>query len=261
MHYLKAQTAYEQALALNPEQFEAQIFMAVLLTDGGRVEQAIPLLREALQTKPNHAQARWLLSYAYRFAGLLDESIEEGERALELGLKVGINSPVFNTYLYAGLYDKFIKTLPPTDEAAYIVFYRGLGYYYLKDKSRAAADFNLAYELDPTLLQAQIGKSFSYAITGENRKGIELLRDTEKSIEERGVSDTEGVYKIVQAYAALGEKRAAVRVLRDAIEGGFFCYPYFVSDPILDSIRGEPEYAALMDMTRKRHEEFKRKFS
>ena len=104
------------------------------------------------------------------------------------------------------------------------------------------------------------GKSFSYAIRGETRKGIELLGETEKRIKEQGVSDKEGVYKIAQAYAALGDRRAAVRLLRDAVDGGFFCYPYFLNDPILENIRAEPEYAALMEVTRKRHEEFKREF-
>jgi hypothetical protein len=49
-------------------------------------------------------------------------------------------------------------------------------------------------------------------------------------------------------------------VLRKSIEGGFFCYPYFTTDPLLKNLRGEQEYAGLMESARKRHEEFKRKF-
>jgi DNA-binding winged helix-turn-helix (wHTH) protein/TolB-like protein len=71
--YREAQAAYEKALALQPTQIEAKIYMANLFTDTGRVEQALPLLRRALQTNPNHAEAHWELGYAYRFAGMLKE--------------------------------------------------------------------------------------------------------------------------------------------------------------------------------------------
>ena len=66
--YRKAQAALEQALRLQPDGIDAHIYMANLLTDTGRVEQAVPLLREALRTNPNNAEIHWELGYAYRFA-------------------------------------------------------------------------------------------------------------------------------------------------------------------------------------------------
>ncbi len=68
--YRRAQAAYEKALSLQPAQIETRIYMANLFTDTGRVEQAIPLLREALKTNPNHAEVHWELGYAYRFGGM-----------------------------------------------------------------------------------------------------------------------------------------------------------------------------------------------
>jgi tetratricopeptide (TPR) repeat protein len=55
-HYRKAQAAFERALALEPDELEARIYMTNSLTDTGRVEQAVPLLREALKTNPSHAE-------------------------------------------------------------------------------------------------------------------------------------------------------------------------------------------------------------
>jgi TolB-like protein len=43
--YRKAQAAFEQALALQPDELDARIYMANMFTDTGRVEQAVPLLR------------------------------------------------------------------------------------------------------------------------------------------------------------------------------------------------------------------------
>lgn len=259
-YYRKAQQAYERALALNPEQIEARIFTANTFTDTNRVEQAVPLLRAALQTNPNTALAHWELGYAYRFAGILEESIAEGEQARRIDPGVKRNSSAFNSYLYIGEYEKFLQSLPDREDAAFIIFYRGLGNYYLKNRERAVADLDRAYELDPSLLQAQIGKALSYSLTGQQAKGLSLLSETEKRVEAQGVSDAEAIYKMAQAYAVLGDKTSALRLLGRSIEGGFFCYPYFINDALLENLRNEPEYTALMEQARRRHEEFKRKF-
>jgi tetratricopeptide (TPR) repeat protein len=68
--YRRAQAAYEHALSLQPRQAEAQTFLANLLIDTGKVEQAVPLLRDALGNNPNSPAVHWELGYAYRFAGL-----------------------------------------------------------------------------------------------------------------------------------------------------------------------------------------------
>lgn len=257
--YQRALESYQKALALNPEQIEARIFMANMFTDTNRVVQAVPLLREVLKTNPNYALAHWELGYAYRFTGMLDESIAECERARVLDPQVKLHSSALNSYLYAGQYDKFIRSLPPDEGAAFILFYRGLARLYLKDEKSAAADFDRAYQLDPSLY-TEIGKAFSLALGGDSRKGLELLKGTEAKMDERGVTDAEAMYKIAQAYAVMGDKRAAIRVLSRSINGGFFCYPYIKDDPLLDSLRQEGEYAALLSSARKSHEEFKVRF-
>ena len=259
-YYSKAQNAYERALALNPDGINAHVFKANLLTDTGNVEQAVPLLRDAVATNPNNAEAHWELGYAYRFAGMLRESIEEGEQARRIDPEVKLTSSAFNSYLYDGQYDKFIKSLPDR-EIAFIVFYRGLGHLYLKEDQRARDYFKRAYELEPQpSLYIQAGRALSYAIEGKKLEGVELLRNTEMRILERGVSDAEGIYKVAQAYAVLGDRASALRLLRMSIGQGFFCYPYFMNDPLLDGLRGEAEYGELMERARARHEEFKRKF-
>ncbi|HEX4949374.1 MAG TPA: winged helix-turn-helix domain-containing protein, partial [Blastocatellia bacterium] len=157
-YYRKAQSDYEKALALNPDLIEARIFMANMFTDTGRVEQAVPLLREALATNPNHPEAHWELGYAYRFGGMLKESIAAGERARQLDPGVKLNSSAFNSYFYDGQYEKFLASLPTNAPPAFIVFYRGIGHYYLKNWERAATDFAQAYQTDPQSLYTQIGQ-------------------------------------------------------------------------------------------------------
>ena len=255
--YGKAQAAYEKAIALNPALVDARIYLANLLTDTGRVEQAVPLLRSVLKDSPNNAEAHWELGYAYRFAGMLKESVAECEKARQNNPQVKISSSAINGYLYLGEYDKFLQSLP-ANGAAYIVFYRGLAEYYIGNREQAAKDFDDAYAKNPSLLPVDVGRALSSAIRHDNATGIKFLGQTEDKIEERGVADPEGIYKVAQAYAVLGDKPAALHMLRHSIDGGFFCYPYFVRDPLMESLHGEPEFQQLMQQALRRHEQFKK---
>jgi DNA-binding winged helix-turn-helix (wHTH) protein/TolB-like protein len=259
-HYHKAEAAFAKALSLQPDEIEARIYLANMYTDTGRVEKAVPLLRDAFKTNPNHAEVHWELGYAYRFAGMLPESVSECERAKQLDPGVKLNSSTSNGYLYLGQYDQFLQSLPMTEEAALVVFYRGLGEYYKNNLEQAKVNFDRAFELDRTLLQAEVGRAFSLGIQQQNSEAVGVLHALEAKINEHGVVDPEAMYKIAQAYASIDEKASALRVLHHSIENGFFPYPYFATDPLLDSLRREAEFSKLMDAARQRHEEFKRRF-
>jgi DNA-binding winged helix-turn-helix (wHTH) protein/TolB-like protein len=259
-YYRKAKLAFERAIALQPAQIETRVYSANFLTDTGKVEEAVPLLREALKTNPDHAELHWELGYAYRFAGMLNESAAECELARRLDPGVKINSSALNAYLYLGRYDEFLESLPKDSEVAFLHFYRGLAGYYEKRYDEAAVEFDRAFELNPSLLQAQIGKALSHAIHHRPARGLSLLRDAETRIEHRGVGDSEAIYKLAQSYALLGDRPSALRVLRRSIESGFFPYPYFTADPLLDNLRRQPEFATLMKTAKDRHEAFKNQF-
>jgi tetratricopeptide (TPR) repeat protein len=259
IQYERAQAAYEKALALSPEMVESHIYMANMFTDTGRVEQSVPLLRTALQTSPNNPAVHWELGYAYRFAGMLQESLAECEKARQNDPNVKINSSAMNAYLYLGEYENFLQSLPEKN-SAYILFYRGLAEYYLGRKEQASEHFDRAYLLDPSLMPARIGKALSQSIAGHHDAAINLLRQTQDEIEARGVADAELLYKMAQGYAVLGEKSAALHMLHHTVEGGFFCYSCFVSDPLLASIRNDPEFSRLTAEARERHEQFKIRF-
>ena len=257
--YGKAEPAYERAISLNPALIEPRVYMANLFTDTGRVEQAVPLLREALKTNANSAEAHWELGYAYRFAGALDESVAECERARQLDPQVKINSSALNAYLYLGQYDRFLASLP-ANNSVYILFYRGFGEYYRQDYPDAKSSFEQAYRGDATLLPAEIGRALELAMDRQNAQGLDLMRETEQKVNERGVADAEGLYKVAQAYAVLGDNASALRVLRRAIDGGFFPYPYLASDPLTARLRHESAFPQLMSQARQRYEQFRGMF-
>jgi len=44
------------------------------------------------------------------------------------------------------------------------------------------------------------------------------------------------------------------------VEGGFFSYPYLATDPLLDTLRKEPEFAEILNTSHQRHEAFRSRF-
>ena len=257
--YRRAKAAYERALALDPALLDAQMFLANLLVDTGKVEQAVPLLRDALNTNPNHAAVHWELGYAYRFAGMLKESVAECERARQIDPLVKSNGSVLNAYLYLGEYDKFLASLPEVNDSGFVLFYRGFGEFHQKDWIHAAQDFDRAFDLDPSLY-TQIGKALSEFIAHRDSEGLAILRQLETKIAERGVGDPEATYKIAQAYSVLGDKASSLRLLRTSVEDGFFSYPYLARDPLLDPIRNLPGFPDILKVSQSRYQAFKNRF-
>ena len=76
----------------------------------------------------------WELGYAYRFAGMLEQSLAECQRARQIDPSVKANGSVLNTYLYLGEYDNFLQSLPDVNGSAFTFrFYRGFGEYHLEE--------------------------------------------------------------------------------------------------------------------------------
>ncbi|MFN2576346.1 MAG: winged helix-turn-helix domain-containing protein [Pyrinomonadaceae bacterium] len=253
----KAAAAYEKALALKPQLSETRILLANFLTENNRVEEAVPMLREVIEENPNNSLARWELSYAYRYSGMLDQSIAEGESALQLDPH--IKGHLFNSYLYAGEPEKFVNSLPTRDEA-YSLFYRGLGHYYMKDWARASVYFDRARQLDPTALVSQLGEVLKLSMEGHDGEGLEVLRGVERKLEKDPFGDGELSYKVAECYSVLGDASSALRLLLKSIDQGFFCYPYFIADPLLEQVRAEPQFTSLIEGAHQRHKRFKQTF-
>jgi DNA-binding winged helix-turn-helix (wHTH) protein/TolB-like protein/Flp pilus assembly protein TadD len=243
--------AFERALGLDPQNRMIVDLMAFHLLEHNRAQESVPLLRESLRRNPNDSFAHWYLSEAYRYGGALEQSVAEGELALRLNPNVSRNL-TFNTYLYMGLYRKFLDSLPQAEDNARTSFYRGLAYYYLRDTARAVEEFDRAYALNSALSHARVGRALACALRNQNDQGLTLMKDTERS----GGNDGEMLYKMAQAYAQLGDRESALRLLRKAIELNFCPYTYFARDPMLEPVRREPGYSVAMELARQRQQTF-----
>lgn len=251
----KSRAAFDKALQIDPNVPQIRTYLAIQMMEGGELDRSVVALREELSRNPNEPLAHWWLTQAYLYGGMLKESIPEGERALELDPFVNRGS-TFNSYLYAGDYDRFLASLP-VEAGARTTFYRGLCYLYRRDLPLAAGEFERAYLLDPSLLHAKYGKAFLYSIQGNSAAGLRYLSEVER---DNPTSDGEMLYKMAQAYALLDDKSSALRALREAIGHNFYCHACLIRDPLLAPIRGEAEYPALLRQALDLHEAFRERY-
>jgi DNA-binding winged helix-turn-helix (wHTH) protein/TolB-like protein len=255
--YQKAERAFQKSIELDASNSAPQIHLADMMIETNRKEKAVEILLKTLEQEPENGLVWWELSYAYRYAGMLEKSIAAGEKASEVDPGFFLRTAVPSYYLYAGQYEKFKNALPQRSDSAYIKFYQGFAEYHLNNKESAQQLFDEAYQLDSGSMQPQTGKALSYFISGNNAEAFRLLDKTEKEIIEKNVSDGEKIYKVAQAFAVLGEKEKALRLFDKSVETGFYCYQYFLNDPLLNNLRSEPKFVEIMEKARLQYETFK----
>jgi hypothetical protein len=72
--------------------------------------------------------------------------------------------------------------------------------------------------------------------------------------------DPEGLYYMGRSLARIGEYDDAIRRLRSAVDGGFYCYPFFVRDPWLDPLRGDARFVEIQKLAESRTRDAQRAF-
>jgi eukaryotic-like serine/threonine-protein kinase len=72
--------------------------------------------------------------------------------------------------------------------------------------------------------------------------------------------DGDGAYWLAGIYALLGDRQHALDWLKRAVALGNVNYPWFEREKNFDSLRGDPEYQAIMAGVRQRWEAYKKEF-
>ena len=205
--------------------------------------------QRAIALDPNYATAHhWFSNSLLVTMGRFDDAIREGKRAVELDpLSLIINADLGSTLMLARRYDDAIAQLRATlaldPNFAYAHWNLGEAFYLKGDSTGAIAEYERAASLDnDPEIQALLART--YAETGKKEQALEILRKLSETAQHQFVRG----YLFALIYIGLGDKPRAVQYLeRCSQERENIDLDWIKVDPLLDPLRGEPQFEALVD--------------
>ncbi len=249
-----AETIYKKALSINNLSLGALGNLASLYTETGKSAEAVELIKRALSINPNNAETHFWLGYIYRYTGQLDKAAEEMETAVKLDPSNARFRSIGATYLYQKRYNKAIQSLNHYKESPYSLAFKGQVYLRMNEIDSARKYFEkvIRFERENTL--GMWSKAMLDYINGNRTEGLKAI----KSLENSNVFDAEQFYNYANLYGLYGKNKDCLRLLKRAIDGGFYCYPFMQTDSFLDPVRNDRKFQEVLALAKVKYEKFKK---
>ena len=242
--YKRAESAYQRAAALDPNLTAAASNLALMHAEEGQINRAFDEAQKLVTQRSDSAEAHFSLGYVLRYAGLLEEAARECDMALSLDpgnfafRSCALAFSELGNYKRALDYVRLDAGSAWSDLVEAPILVRGGKYREaLKrlDSSVAARDMR-----DMQLLKACL----------EHRPASEIAELAHR-VPDFGVADPEPRYNVAATYAFCGQTDVALKLLAEAIQGGYCSYPAIDSDPMFAKIRNLPGFQQIRSSAKK----------
>jgi serine/threonine-protein kinase len=205
---------FRRAIELDPRYATAHQWYAFMLASQGKFEEALLEAHTAQENDPASVSVRRSLGYTYVYARKYKQARYHMDRA------IAMNPTAEETFRLQGL----ILTFDKQYEAAERLFREALA---LAPEGGTYTKVTLAYSL---------------ACAGDPTYAKEVAAELEEKRKIGYVSPVE----LAMIYIALGDAQKALDWVENAIEDRRGWSAYLRVHPVLDPLRGEPRYAALV---------------
>jgi len=250
-----AEWYYKKALEINPQLLEALNNLSAYYTETNRIEEALITTRKMLAINPDSANAHFSLGYIYRYAGMLDQSIQ----AMEIALKISPNNSRFRsivaTYVSAGKYKEALSKVY-LDKGDYGIGYSGIIAFNQENNELAIKQFNKVLAIDADGIWGLIAQVYLAVIHDNKPAGLAALT----KMVETNIVDAENYYYFSDFYAMLEEEQSCLDMLERAVNTGYFNYPHISQNHSFDFIHTNPRFIATLKKAKQRHDSFRDKF-
>ena len=244
----RARNALAQALSLDPHLIDAARGLVVLRVEGGDLHGAWDEASELVKRRPDSSEAHFTAGYVLRYAGILEESAKECDTALRLDpTNPGLRS-CFIPFLQLGNYARardYLRLDAGSEWSAVVT-----AMLFLREGNSS--------EALKTLRRFEPGPRFRHlipclegqppAIAGP------LYAETETEL--MATRDSEPKYLVGAELAFCGQRDAALRLLRRAVQENYLAYPAMDKDPLLEKIRNSSEFAEIRALAIARQKKF-----
>lgn len=245
------------ALNLDPDLAEAHLARAAVLRkrefdwDG-----TIAASRRAVVLNPNLEEAYLFMAAGLYHQGLMDDALAAMEKGRRLGGMDHVETARIASLvaLFSGHFDVARRQLEDVSRLSSRSIgdtYLALTYFYLGDAPRARRMLEqlTAETAAATAARSRAALAGVLAASGERDPARRLVR----RVIDGGYRDHHVAYSLGAALAQLGDRREAVPWLRTAADTGFPCAIWYERDPLLDPLRNDEAFVALVaDLTSRR---------
>jgi serine/threonine protein kinase/tetratricopeptide (TPR) repeat protein len=253
-YYELSESAAKRALELNPDLPSAHYAYAQLEASSGRALVSALRLLDNVARGSNDPYVFAALVTVLRFCGLLEQSAAAHEQAR--ALDPHISTSAAHTYWMMGRNEEALAAVDPDrdfGDAAFI--YESMGRLdeavaVFDDRKRRLTEIGAR----PASAGFRVFDMFRAIIEVRHEDAMKLMGSL------RDFPDPEGLYYMGRSLARVGREEEAIDELQTAVERGFFCYPFFVRDPWLDPLRGNPRFVEVLRRAEARTREAQRAF-
>ncbi len=241
----QAVAAQEKARALDPNLADATQQLIVYETEQGNLIGAYRHAMDQLRKRPRDAGAHFAAAYVLRYAGLLEDAARECDAALAADPHNARFRSCHLVYERRGDFDRAFAYLRLDPGSNWAMLQEARLRLHQGRPEDAGRLFASAGGADEARLLLKTG-------TAEERNAAAAR------VEEYGrlFFDSEGTYSSAVLLAAAHYPAPALRLLRAAVEANYLCFPDGDRDRAFDSIRGDPQFAAIRSDALRRQREF-----
>jgi eukaryotic-like serine/threonine-protein kinase len=252
--YPKVRVAAQKALQLDDTLSEAHLALASLKWEyEWDSDSAEKEYRRAIELNPNSATAhQW---YAAKLAATSrqDEALAEMRRAQELdpvSLAVGVvQGWVFYTgRQYGKAIELYRKTLEMDPSFPMGHLYLGKALIQTGDFAGGLRECRAAATLADNHPSQLTWLAYAYGMAGNKSEALRLLREVEAVAQQRYVAS----HDIAAVYVSIGERSAAVALLKKAYEERFYSVLLTPVEPEFEPLRNDPDFVRFVEMVRSR---------
>ncbi len=236
--------ACEQALQLDPNLTLAAGQLITNRVERGELGKAYQAAQQLVKRRPENAQAHFVMSYVYRYAGMLQEAANECNTALALDPGSYIFRSCAWVFMDLGQPDRaadFIRLDAGSEWAVYVTPYMLLRAGRIEEAREAVKHMPTAPRYHRDLLESCL----------QLRPASELdrlAREAETSFPAE--PDPELWYNEGAVFGYCGKKAAALHLLESAIENNYCSYSNLLTDPLLQKLRSDPDIDKLLTAAR-----------
>ena len=252
--FQKSNSALARARALDPNLIVAAVQTIANRVERGELAAAYNDATDLVKRQPRASFSHFALGYVLRYASLLDESTRECETALTFDPgNFGLRSCSF-AFEAIGKPERAIDFVS-LDKGAN--FYNVRIYFFLWGEGKLAEAREAIHKLPAEYTEAPFLSACSDLPSPTQSPSAEVNR-LAREVEPAMLSnrDAENRYLAGTEMAFCGQKDAAVRLLKSAIDGRYCSYQGLQKDPLLASLRGTAEYAQLLAAAKKCQDDF-----